>query len=87
MSRTTFCRLPVGAYYKLCRGQTGYKKVSGPKKVRGKKYTGGAVEMLLGKAPYYPVRKCPCVVRVTRGKAIKLAEAYQASKRRIRRAA
>ncbi len=98
----SFCDVPVGGYYRSCgprallwlrtgsRPITAYKKVSGPRVVRGVRYEGGAVEMLLKRrgygekaAPYFPVRGCPCVRylgrdRLARQRAIQAAERYQA---------
>lgn len=93
-----FDKLPVGAYFMRCgkiaegrraRGEpvSAYKKVGGPRTVRGQYYYGGAVEMLLKErgwgpakrvggmsAPYYPVRDNPCVRQLSRDWAIRYAE-------------
>lgn len=95
----SFCKLAVGKYFQYCgpiaqarraRGEpvSAYKKVGGPKTVRGKKYSGGAVEMLTKdrgwgpakrsggmSAPYYAVKGCPCVRQVGREFAMRYAEA------------
>jgi hypothetical protein len=98
-----FEKVPIGGYFmgcgprvreRLARGEpaTAYEKVSGPRTVRGVRYAGGAVEMLLKKrgygakaAPYFPVRSGQCVKYlgphdsdIARRKAIQLAERYQA---------
>ncbi len=93
MSRTNFCRLPVGAYFRYCRGRTGYKKVAGPRVAFSRKagrrvrFAGGASEMALGKRRrvFLPVRQCSCVVKLTRAQALRAARTYQKSKRRGRR--
>jgi hypothetical protein len=104
-----FRRLKVGSYFQYCgpiaedrraRGEpvAAYKKVGGPKCVRGICYAGGAVEMLLkGRgwgnkaAPYRPVKGNPCVRKVGRDFAIRYAEQRAkfaiARDRRARRAA
>jgi len=98
-----FEKVPVGGYYQGCgprvrarleRGEpaTGYEKVGGPRTVRGKRYAGGAVELLLKargygakSAPYFPVGPCQCVKYlgphgsdIARRKGMLLAERYQA---------
>jgi hypothetical protein len=105
-----FRQLKVGSYFQYCgpivetrraRGEpaAGYKKVSGPKCVRGVCYAGGAKEMLLkargwgGKlVPYRPVKGNPCIRPVGRDFAIRYAEArarfaIARKRRRARRAA
>lgn len=93
-----FSKLPVGKYFMRCgkitearriRGEpvSAYKKVGGPRTVRGQFYHGGAVEMLLKErgwgpakrvggmaAPYYPVRDNPCIRQLSREWAMRYAE-------------
>jgi hypothetical protein len=106
----SFRQLKVGSYFQFCgpiaearraRGEAvaAYKKVGGPKCVRGVCYAGGSVEMLLKKrgwgkksAPYHPVKGNPCIRPVGRDFAIRYAEArarfaMTRDERRARRAA
>ena len=106
----SFRQLKVGSYFQFCgpivevrgaRGEpsAGYKKVGGPKCVRGVCYAGGSREMLLkargwGRKTglYHPVKGDPCIRPVGRDFAIRYAEArarfaMARSKRRARRAA
>lgn len=63
----SFCRLPVGSYFRFCGGTAWYKKVSGPFRYGGKSYRGAYVQIAAtGQRRYFPTQGCPCVVTSSR---------------------
>lgn len=89
----SYCDLPVGSYFQYCGTRamnaptrSAYKKTAKSKTARGRKYSGGSVEMLLKermermglhkRAPFYGVKGCPCVKKVSREFAIAAAERH-----------